>query len=63
MAHVGAYQESLTGKGGVNHCAVKEPAEIVLDGDGEVLLPGNTSQKDQSQLLGYTRDVLNLLAN
>jgi arginine decarboxylase len=63
MAHIGAYQESLTGKGGVNHCAVKEPAEIVLDDNREVLMPSNASYKDQAQLLGYTRDVLSLLSS
>ena len=63
MAHIGAYQESLTGKGGVNHCAVKEPAEIILDDGHEVLMPGNASSKDQADLLGYTRGVLNLLSS
>lgn len=61
IAHVGAYQESLTGKGGVNHCAVKEPAEVILDGDGSVVLPG-TSADDKLALMGYTRDVLALLS-
>ena len=49
--------------GGVNHCAVKEPAEIVLDDNREVLMPSNASYKDQAQLLGYTRDVLDLLSS
>ena len=63
VAHVGAYQESLTGKGGVNHCAVKEPTEIVLDGEREVLLQVNPSAKDQTEILGYTRSVLGMLAS
>ena len=61
VAQIGAYQESLTGKGGVNHCAVKEPAEIVIDGDRHVLIP-SPNTRDQSRLMGYTRKMLNLLA-
>ncbi len=62
VANVGAYQESLTGKGGVNHCAVKEPAELVLDGGKSVLLPGTSASK-QVDLLGYIPRVLNMLAS
>ncbi|MBX7215176.1 MAG: hypothetical protein K1X39_14290 [Thermoflexales bacterium] len=61
VAHIGAYQESLTGKGGVNHCAVKEPAEIVVDGDRHVLIP-SAGVRDSAKLMGYTRKLLNLLA-
>jgi arginine decarboxylase len=60
VAQVGAYQESLTGKGGVNHCAVKEPAELILDGEEHVLLPG-TYAKDKFALMGYRREVMELL--
>lgn len=61
-AQVGAYQESLTGKGGVNHCAVKEPAEVIIDGAKSTVLPG-TSAEDKLALMGYTRDVLGMLGS
>jgi len=56
--HTGAYQESLAGFGGIQHCLLPAPKHIVLDVDenGEVtskLFSKEQSYKSMLKILGY----------
>lgn len=56
--HTGAYQEALSGVGGIHHCLIPTPRHILIDGnayDGfthEVLTPQQQEQEVMS-ILGY----------
>lgn len=51
--HTGAYQEALSGFGGVNHCLIPSPKHIIIDnGDNDKLeFTTFTEQQKSSQLL------------
>ncbi|MDQ2656949.1 MAG: arginine decarboxylase, partial [Bacteroidota bacterium] len=57
--HTGAYQESLGGYGGIQHCLVPAPKHVLIDRneDGEVtsslFAPEQTSDS-MLKVLGYT---------
>ncbi|MEN5055533.1 arginine decarboxylase [Sphingobacterium kitahiroshimense] len=56
--HTGAYQEALSGFGGVNHCLIPSPKHIIIDqGDNDELEFTTFSEKQTSdqllQILGY----------
>lgn len=56
--HTGAYQEALSGFGGVNHCLIPSPKHIIIDkGDNDELEFTTFSEKQTSsqllKILGY----------
>lgn len=56
--HTGAYQESLAGYGGIQHCLIPSPKHVVIDRDenGEVrtrLFAKEQSYKSMMKILGY----------
>jgi len=56
--HTGAYQESLAGYGGIQHCLIPQPKHVILDKDenGEwttKLFAKEQSHKSMLKILGY----------
>jgi arginine decarboxylase len=56
--HTGAYQESLGGYGGIQHCLVPAPKHVIIDRDenGEIttrLFAKEQSAKSMMKILGY----------
>ncbi len=56
--HTGAYQESLGGYGGIQHCLVPAPKHVLIDRneDGEIstqLFAAQQSQESMLKILGY----------
>lgn len=56
--HTGAYQESLSGYGGIKHCLVPSPKHVLIDKDenGEIftrLFAKEQSAKSMLKILGY----------
>ncbi len=56
--HTGAYQESLAGYGGIQHCLLPAPKHVIIDRDeiGEVrtkLFAKEQSHKSMMKILGY----------
>jgi arginine decarboxylase len=56
--HTGAYQESLGGYGGIQHCLVPAPKHVIIDRDeeGEIitrLFAKEQSAKSMLKILGY----------
>lgn len=56
--HTGAYQESLGGYGGIQHCLVPAPKHVLIDRneDGEIttkLFAGQQTSESMLKLLGY----------
>jgi arginine decarboxylase len=58
LFHTGAYQESIGGYGGIQHCLIPAPKHIIidLDEDGELttkLFAKEQSHKSMLKILGY----------
>ena len=58
LFHTGAYQESIGGYGGIQHCLIPAPKHIIidLDEDGEYttkLFAKEQSHKSMLKILGY----------
>jgi arginine decarboxylase len=58
LFHTGAYQESIGGYGGIQHCLIPAPKHIIidLDEDGEIttkLFAKEQSHKSMLKILGY----------
>lgn len=58
--HTGAYQESLAGYGGIQHCLVPAPKHVLIDRneDGEIttqLFAPQQSEESMLKILGYTK--------
>lgn len=56
--HTGAYQESIGGYGGIQHCLVPAPKHVIIDRDedGEIttrLFAKEQSAKSMLKILGY----------
>lgn len=56
--HTGAYQDSISGYGGIKHCLIPSPKHIILDRDEQGNLVDTLYQKEQSaddmlRILGY----------
>jgi arginine decarboxylase len=56
--HTGAYQESLGGYGGIQHCLVPAPKVVIIDRDSEGEITTRLFAKEQSaksmlKILGY----------
>jgi len=56
--HTGAYQESLGGYGGIQHCLIPAPKHVLIDRDedGEYttrLFAKEQSAKNMMKILGY----------
>jgi arginine decarboxylase len=56
--HTGAYQESLGGYGGIQHCLIPAPKHVIIDRDeeGEIvtrLFAKEQSAKSMMKILGY----------
>ena len=56
--HTGAYQESLGGYGGIQHCLIPAPKHVIIDReeDGEIvtkLFAMEQSAKSMMKILGY----------
>ena len=52
---VGAYQESISGVGGVHHCMIPEGEEVIISGDGkkELKVSGVQTKEEMLDILGY----------
>jgi arginine decarboxylase len=58
--HTGAYQESLGGYGGIQHCLIPAPKHVILNRDenGELTHKLFADEQDHDQMmktLGYTK--------
>ncbi len=58
MFHTGAYQESLGGFGGIQHCLIPAPQHVIIDRDGRgkvvsKLFSEEQKSEDMLRLLGY----------
>jgi arginine decarboxylase len=58
--HTGAYQESLAGYGGIQHCLVPAPKHVLIDRneDGEIttqLFASQQTEESMLKILGYTK--------
>jgi arginine decarboxylase len=58
--HTGAYQESLGGYGGIQHCLIPAPRHVLVDRneDGEIttrLFAPEQSAESMMSLLGYSQ--------
>jgi arginine decarboxylase len=56
--HTGAYQESLGGYGGIQHCLIPAPKHVLIERneDGEIstkLFSSEQTQESMLNLLGY----------
>jgi arginine decarboxylase len=56
--HTGAYQESLGGYGGIQHCLIPAPKHVLIDRDKDGKITHRLFAKDQTQesmlkILGY----------
>ncbi len=56
--HTGAYQDNISGYGGIKHCMIPSPQHIIIDVDEEGnlvdrLLAGKQSAESMLQILGY----------
>lgn len=56
--HTGAYQESLSGYGGIKHCLIPAPKHVIIDRDetGNLkswLFAGEQSSESMLKILGY----------
>ena len=56
--HTGAYQESLGGYGGIQHCLIPAPKHVIIDRnkDGTIqhrLFAPEQESKDMMKILGY----------
>jgi len=56
--HTGAYQESLGGYGGIQHCLIPAPKHVLIDRDEEgnvthKLFAGEQSSDSMLKTLGY----------
>ena len=56
--HTGAYQESLAGYGGIQHCLVPAPKHVLIDKDEDGKITTKLFAKEQSyksmlKILGY----------
>lgn len=56
--HTGAYQESVGGFGGIQHCLIPNPKHVIVDSDGEgnyttKLFAKEQSYKSMLKILGY----------
>lgn len=56
--HTGAYQDSISGYGGIKHCLIPSPKHIILDRDSKGNLVDRLYQEEQSpvdmlRILGY----------
>ena len=56
--HTGAYQESIGGFGGIQHCLIPAPKHVIIDKDedGEIftkLFAKEQSYKSMLKILGY----------
>ncbi|MFO7864013.1 MAG: arginine decarboxylase, partial [Salinivirgaceae bacterium] len=57
--HTGAYQDSISGYGGIKHCLIPSPSHIVIDRDekGNIIdyvYRNEQTVSDMFQILGYT---------
>ena len=57
--HTGAYQESLSGYGGIKHCLIPAPQHVIIDRDENGKLTSRLFAEEQSsesmlKILGYT---------
>lgn len=63
--HTGAYQESLGGYGGIQHCLIPAPKHVLIDRneDGEIsttLFAPEQSEESMLKVLGYTKEPVKL---
>ncbi len=52
---VGAYQETISGVGGVHHCMIPEGEEIIIscEGEKELKVNGVQTKEEMLDILGY----------
>ena len=52
---VGAYQESISGVGGVHHCMIPEGEEVIISKEGkhELKVNGVQTKEEMLDILGY----------
>jgi arginine decarboxylase len=56
--HTGAYQDSISGYGGIKHCLIPSPQHVIIDLDEagnltDRLLAGKQSAESMLEILGY----------
>ena len=58
--HTGAYQDSISGYGGIKHCLIPSPKHVVIDRDenGQIvdyLFNDEQKPEDMLRILGYNK--------
>ena len=53
LFHTGAYQESIGGYGGLQHCLIPNPKHILIDKDKITKFKDEQSSKSMLDILGY----------
>ncbi|MEZ4980068.1 MAG: hypothetical protein R2769_00465 [Saprospiraceae bacterium] len=56
--HTGAYQDSISGYGGIKHCLIPAPRHVLIDKDDQgnlvdILYKEEQSAEDMLKILGY----------
>ena len=59
--HTGAYQDAISGYGGIKHCLIPSPKQIVIEQNEQGQLIDYVYRKEQSvedmlNILGYRKD-------
>ncbi len=62
--HTGAYQDSISGYGGIKHCLIPAPKLIIVDKDDkgnfvDTVYRNEQTVDDMMSILGYTKDTVN----
>jgi len=58
--HTGAYQDAISGYGGIKHCLIPSPKQIIIDRDADGNIVDNVYRQEQSseemiRILGYEK--------
>lgn len=60
--HTGAYQDAISGYGGIKHCLIPSPKHVIIDRDDkgnivDYVYRNEQSAQDMFKILGYAKDV------
>ncbi len=60
--HTGAYQDAISGYGGIKHCLIPSPKHVIIDRDEkgnfiDFVYRNEQSAQDMFKILGYTKEV------
>ena len=53
LFHTGAYQESIGGYGGLQHCLIPTPKHLLVDNEKSIVFSNEQTSKSMLEILGY----------